>query len=183
MPILGDTRYRVLGEFSSDRPGCSDPLRLRSLAITLFSAPKNRDGCCDYPITQFEHPWPTVEDDASDETFAQSVAQPKQVLGCISVWCRVRLDLHRDDLPSSVFSQQVDLVPALFLAEMMETYSRLRSRHLCSKLSRHEGVEHPSEKVAISKNRVRVHTEDSSEKSRIGEISLWRAYQPLQPLR
>ena len=25
MPILGDTRYRVLGEFSSDRPGCSDP--------------------------------------------------------------------------------------------------------------------------------------------------------------
>ena len=95
------------------------PLR----ALPAGSAPEAGEWCgCD-PLAEWIGPWPGVEDDAGEEAVAELIAKPGEMLCIRAVGCGVRLHLDPDHPEAAELDQQVDLVFALFGAEMMEAFA------------------------------------------------------------
>jgi hypothetical protein len=85
---------------------------------------------------------------------------------------RVSLDFEADESPACQLSKEVDLQPALSLANVIEARSSFRDGDLGSELCHDERVEKPAEQVAVPHHQIDVETEHGGRDGWIDDVSL-----------
>jgi hypothetical protein len=82
-----------------------------------------------------------VEDDAVKEALAQMVSEPDEMPSGTAVGGGVRLYLEGEEILSAELGEDVDLVSAVLLAEVVQAGARLADCALGANLGGDEGVE------------------------------------------
>jgi hypothetical protein len=88
-----------------------------------------------------------VKDGSSEESWAELIPQPRDMPGVRAVRRGRRFDLDRDHVATRHLGKQVDLVPSLFLAQMVEARAQMAELRLGSDLRNHERINEPPEQI------------------------------------
>ncbi len=115
--------------------------------------------------------------DPGEKSVVVFVTKPPEVSG-IGPRRSTGLDFDTDNASTTKFSDDVDLPPALFLAEVIQARTSVAGGYLRAQLSQHERFQDPTQQGTVGEDGRSVDTDSAAKQRDIGKVTFRSADKP-----